>query len=159
MSSAALPGCPKAVFADQPGRPKPIIDSAPPQPVPVAAAASAPAAVVAPVLPQSAPTPPVATAPRETGSGTSAIHGTEPGPFEKAAASLIEASVAFLEAIAASAGNSRSARAGDAQHPLSKLFSQDPKTNRPHLSIPLPSSVTEERLTIAVSGLLGALQA
>jgi hypothetical protein len=40
---------------------------------------------------------------------------------------------------------------------LSGLISRDPGTNRPMLSIPLPESLTEGRLTNAIAGLLGRL--
>ena len=96
--------------------------------------------------------------PGETGSGTSIVPGTELGPFEKAAAGLIEAGLAFLESIAARAGGGQSAHAGDAQRPLSALFSRDPRTNRPILSIPLPASVAEGRLAEAVIGFLRGLR-
>jgi SNF2 family DNA or RNA helicase len=144
----------KEIFADQPGRPKPIIDSTPPQPIPVVAA-------TAPIPAQAAETiatPSLAVAPGETGSGTSAVPAAGLSAFEKAAAGLIEAGLAFLESIAASAGNGQSAHLGDTQHPLSALFSREPRTNRPILSIPLPASVTEERLAEAVTGLLRTLR-
>ena len=40
---------------------------------------------------------------------------------------------------------------------LSSLFTQDAQTNRPVLSIPLPESVTKERLATAISGLVNML--
>jgi hypothetical protein len=78
--------------------------------------------------------------------------------FERAAAGLIEAGLAFIESMAVSAGNSQSAHHGDTQHPLSGLFSRDPRTNHRILSIPLPASVTEERLAAAVTGFLRGLR-
>ncbi|MFB3917262.1 MAG: DEAD/DEAH box helicase [Terriglobales bacterium] len=146
----------KEIFADQPGRPKPIIAAAPPQPIPIAAA---PAAPIPAQSVETAATPSQPVAPREAGSGTSAVPQVGPGRVEKAAAGLIEAGLTFLESIAASAGNGRSAHLGETRHPLSALFSRDPQTNRPTLSIPLPASVTEERLTEAVAGFLRALRA
>jgi hypothetical protein len=152
----------KEIFADQPGRPKPIIDSAPPLPVPVAAAtAPAPVAGAAPSPTQSAQTtatPSPAAAPGETSSDMSAVPQAGPGPIERAAAGLVEAGLAFLESIAASAGNGQSAHAGDMHHSLSALFSRDPLTNRPILSIPLPASVTAERVAEAVTGFLHGLR-
>jgi hypothetical protein len=151
----------KEIFADQPGRPKPIIDSAPSQPIPVVAATTPRPAAGAPTPAQSADTaatPSVVVALGEAGSGTSAVPRVGLGPFERAAAGLIEAGLAFLESIAASAGNRRSAHHSDTQHPLSALFSRDPRTNRPMLSIPLPGSVTEERLARAVAGFLRAVR-
>jgi superfamily II DNA or RNA helicase len=150
----------KEIFADQPGRPKPIIDSAPPQPMPVvAAAASAPVAPAAAFPAQSTETatkPPVAVTPGEASSGTSAVPQAESGSIATAAAGLIEAGLAFLESIAISTGDGQSVHAGDMHHSLSELFSRDLRTNRPMLSIPLPDSVTEERLTRAVAGFLRA---
>jgi len=144
----------KEIFADQPGRPKPIIDSAPPQPIPVAAAtAPAPVAAAEIVAPL-----PLAVAPGDTDSAPSAVPEAELGPLEKAAGGLINAGLAFLEAITESAGNGLSARLGETRHPLSALFSRDPRTNRPILSIPLPASVTEERLANAVTGFLRGLR-
>ena len=153
----------KEIFADQPGRPKPIIDSDPPQPVPVAAVtAPSPAAGAAAPTPaqsaETAATPSLAVALGEAASGTSAVPAAGLSAFEKAAAGLIEAGLAFIESIAVSAGNSQSAHHGDTQHPLSVLFSRDPRTNHPILSIPLPASVTEERLAAAVTGFLRGLR-
>jgi hypothetical protein len=147
----------KEIFADQPGRPKPIIDSAPPQPVPVTSAAAA----AAPTSAQSAETiavPAIDVAPGEPSSDKSAIPAAEPSAFEKAAAGLLEAGVTFLETIAARAGNGQSRQPCDTQRPFSGLFSRDTQTNRPILSIPLPTSVTEERLTAALTGLLRGLR-
>lgn len=148
----------KEIFADQLGRPKPIIDSAPPQPVPVAAAtAPVPDASAPPGPAQAAAMPSLAVAPVETGSDTPAVPQQGPGLVEKAAAGLIEAGLAFLESIAANAGNGHAARAAetqDSQDSFSALFSRDPRTNRPILSIPLPVSVTQQRLTEAVANLL-----
>lgn len=153
----------KEIFADQPERPKPIIDSAPPQPIPVGAATPtspvAPAVAPMPVPSVEATTTPTAlAAPGGNGSGLAAATEAELGEFEKAAAGLIEAGVTFLESIAASAGNPPSVQGGGAQHPLSTLFSRDPRTNRPTLSIPLPASITEDRLAKVVGGLLRALR-
>jgi superfamily II DNA or RNA helicase len=153
----------KEIFADQPGRPKPIIDSAPPPPIPVVAATapSPVAAAAAPIPAQSAETvatPSLGVAPGEAAACTSAVPAAGLSAFEKAAAGLIEAGLAFLESIAASAGNAQSAHHSETQHPLSGLFSRDPRTNRPILSIPLPASVTEERLAEAVTGFLRGLR-
>lgn len=65
--------------------------------------------------------------------------------FESAAASLLEAGIKFLESLASGPA------AGDT---LAGLFSHDTRTNRPVLSIPLPESVTQDRLVGAISGLL-----
>lgn len=139
----------KQIFADQPGRPKPIIDAAPPQPIPVAAG-------FAPIPAQSAET--VATPSAAMAPGEASSPAAGPSPLEKAAKGLIEAGLAFLESIAASAGNGQSTSASDMDR-LSALFSRDPRTNRQILSIPLPASVTAERVTEAVAGFLRGLWA
>jgi superfamily II DNA or RNA helicase len=149
----------KEIFADQPGRPKPIIDATPPEPV-LVAAATAPSPVAtatAPIpspSPAAMPTPFLAVSPGETCVD---LPQAGLGPLEKAAAGFIEAGLAFLESIAASTGNGRSDQCGDT-HPLSALFSRDPRTGRPILSIPMPASVTEERLAEAVTGFLRSLR-
>jgi hypothetical protein len=144
----------KEIFTDQPGRPIPLIGSAPPQPIPVAAATAPTPAQSA----ETAATASLAVAPGEAASGTSAVPGAGLSAFERAAAGLIEAGLAFIESMAVSAGNSQSAHHGDTQHPLSGLFSRDPRTNHRTLSIPLPASVTEERLAAAVTAFLRGLR-
>ncbi len=118
----------KEIFADQPGRPKPVIDPKPAEPIPV--------------KPDAAATPQSKVA--------------EAGGIGNAAAGLIEAGVRFLESILgdASAGEAPASRLGDA---LGGLFTQDVRTNKPVLSVPLPESVSPERLTTAISGLLNRL--
>ncbi len=73
-----------------------------------------------------------------------------PAGFEQAAAGLIETGVRFLESLAAVA---QSAPAGGG---LSGLITRDARTNSPVLSIPLPSTVDENRLMQAISALVGA---
>jgi hypothetical protein len=73
---------------------------------------------------------------------------TPPDNLGKAAAGLLEAGLKFLESMT-------SDRPLD--QVLSGLISRDPGTNRPVLSIPLPESITEGRLTNAIAGLLGRL--
>jgi SNF2 family DNA or RNA helicase len=66
---------------------------------------------------------------------------------ETAAASLIEAGLKFVESLVSN---------GSASEALAGLFTRDARTNRPVLSIPLPESVTQERLAGGVSALLKA---
>jgi len=80
--------------------------------------------------------------------------------FEQAAAGLIETGVRFLESVAEVM---RSAPAGEGPNggidrKLASLVSRDPKTGRPHLSIPLPPTVDESRIARAIAGLLSAFQ-
>jgi superfamily II DNA or RNA helicase len=175
----------KEVFANQPDRPKPVIDTPPPQAVPVAAAASAPVPTPAPELrgqeaeasssavssvsaaSATAAAVPAAALVAEAGSSGKPANGeggpslpAEPGgTFEKAAGSLIEAGLTFLESLAARAGGGAQTEFGpQLQRTFASLWSSDPKTNRPQLSIPLPSAVTQERLSRAVAGFLSALR-
>jgi hypothetical protein len=74
---------------------------------------------------------------------------TPPDTVGKAAAGLLEAGLKFLESMT-------SDRPLD--QVLSGLISRDPGTNRPVLSIPLPESITEGRLTNAIAGLLSRLR-
>ena len=144
----------KEIFADQPERPKPVVDHAPASAVPLKEVAPAtPAPAVAMEAPRSA------AAPDETATQPPAGAGAPPDGLGGAAAGLIEAGVRFLESLAAetAGGASESAPAHPIQQAFAGLFSQDPRTNRPVLSIPLPESITQGRLTKALAGLLGAL--
>ena len=96
--------------------------------------------------------------PDPTDSGTPA-KGTSDG-VAKAAFDLLEAGLTFLESL----GAGDAGRHGDGvdgattQFPFSALFHRDRQTNRTLLSIPLPASVTKERLGRALAGLVSALQ-
>ena len=81
------------------------------------------------------------------------------GGIEKAAAGLVEAGVKFIESIASAghAGSSDGEPGKRFEQILSGLFKQDAQTNRPVLSIPLPESMTKERVSTAISGLVNAL--
>jgi hypothetical protein len=74
---------------------------------------------------------------------------TPPDTVGTAAAGLLEAGLKFLESMT-------SDRPLD--QVLSGLISRAPGTNRPVLSIPLPESITEGRLTSAIAGLLSRLR-
>jgi SNF2 family DNA or RNA helicase len=78
-----------------------------------------------------------------------AIVPPPPDPVGTAAAGLLEAGLKFLESMT-------SDRPLD--QVLSGLISRAPGTNRPVLSIPLPESITEGRLTSAIAGLLSKLR-
>jgi superfamily II DNA or RNA helicase/predicted nucleic acid-binding Zn finger protein len=71
--------------------------------------------------------------------------------IEASAAALIEAGVKFIESIASDGGGSR------LESMLSGLFTRDARTNSPALSIPLPESVSRERIAATISGLLNSL--
>jgi hypothetical protein len=142
----------KEIFAEQPGRPNPVIDHAPAEPV---------------LLTQ--PQQDVQTQPDGLASARVPAHaGTRPSPpappggngVELAAASFIEAGLRLIESITAgsvvgcTAARSTAASAPRVSQVLPTLFTSDPRTNRPALTIPLPDSVTPERLTGAFSALL-----
>jgi len=151
----------KEIFAGQPGRPKPVIDQPPAVPiaakeVTVAASAAAPVAAAA----SASPSPPPAAIPAAPASVAAPPAGPSPTEgIERAAAGLIEAGVRFLESLATETGAAAPAEAPGSriQQTVAGLFSRDPRTNRPALSIPLPESVTEGRLAKAIAGLLSAL--
>jgi SNF2 family DNA or RNA helicase len=138
----------KEIFADQPGRPKPVIDHVPTAPVALTQAqadvqARSPSLAGA-MGSQPADVPQAAAAGRN-GNGV-----------ELAAASFIEAGLRFIEtlAIGATAENSTGRPAKRLDQALSSLFTRDSRTDRPALTIPLPESVTQERLANVMSALL-----
>jgi hypothetical protein len=123
----------KEIFAGQPARLKPLIDSPPPVPLkPVATSSLQPAGL------------PVATA---------------AGSIETAAAGLMEAGIKFFESIFrdGAATNSAEASGGRLEQITSGLWTRDVRTNRPVLSIPLPESVSQERIARVISGLMNSL--
>jgi hypothetical protein len=71
--------------------------------------------------------------------------------IETAAAGLIEAGVKFMESILSDATGNR------LEQILSGLCTRDARTNKPVLSIPLPESVSQERIARAISGLVNSL--
>jgi SNF2 family DNA or RNA helicase len=137
----------KEIFADQPGRVKPVIDPA----------ASVPLKPMAAVTPQPVgPAGATGTASRDA----NAVRGTAgAGGIEAAAAGLIEAGVKFMESITrdAIAGTSAEASGSRLEQILSGLFTRDTRTNTPVLSIPLPESLSQERLVAAISGVVNTL--
>jgi superfamily II DNA or RNA helicase/predicted nucleic acid-binding Zn finger protein len=129
----------KEVFAGQPDRPKPLIDAAPPVPVPISAHVK--------------PAPPAATAP----AGDSAL---ETEPLARVAAGFLEAGIRFLETLAPPAGAGFDGASGSpVQRWLAGAIQTDPRTNRPVLALPLPASITEERLAGALTSLMAAFGA
>jgi hypothetical protein len=79
--------------------------------------------------------------------------------IQQAAGSLIEAGIHFLESLVPRGGPQASAEGvgSPITRALSNVFQKDPRTNRPMLAIPLPESVTQERLAGALAGLLNSL--
>ncbi len=150
----------KEIFAEQPGRPKPVIDHAPAEPVPL-----------------TQPQQDVQMQPTDLAGETVPVPaGTRPSPsaipgsngVEFAAASFFEAGLRLIESITAggtagslegsTTGRSTTAPEPRAAQVLPMLFTRDARTNRPALTIPLPDSVTPERLTSAFSALLNIVR-
>ncbi|HEX4031565.1 MAG TPA: DEAD/DEAH box helicase [Terracidiphilus sp.] len=140
----------KEIFAEQPGRPKPVIDHSPAIPVMI-------------TQPQfdgqtqqpgvgSAKLSPAADAPSVTAT---AAHGDG---IALAAASFLEAGLKLIQSFAANASrNSPGTPVNHIDRALASLFTRDSQTNRPALTIPLPDSVTQDRLAGALSALLNTL--
>jgi hypothetical protein len=107
------------------------------EPVPALAATEVPAVLGEPPVPRAA---------------------LEASGIEMAAFSLIESGLRFIETIASdhASGSSGTTPASRLDQPLDGLFTRDARTNRPVLSIPLPESVTRERLSGAIFALLNA---
>jgi hypothetical protein len=140
----------KEIFAEQPGRPKPVIDHAPSIPV-IVAQRQSDGQTQQPGV-ESAKRSPVGGTPSVTAG---ALHGDG---IALAAASFLEAGLKLMESFAATvAGNSSGAPVNHFDQALAALFTRDTQTNRPALTIPLPESVTPERLTGALSSLLKTL--
>jgi hypothetical protein len=73
----------------------------------------------------------------------------KPANLGEAAAGLLEAGVRFLESLAPGTR--------ELSDVISSVLRTDPQTHRPMLAIPLPESVTQDRLVGAISGLLRGL--
>jgi SNF2 family DNA or RNA helicase len=140
----------KEIFAEQPGRPKPVIDHAP----------SIPLVAMPPQSDTQVQTPSVAGANMaDSTAATPQINTPAPNGngVALAAASFIEAGLKLIESFAPDAINGKAGTSPKPlDHAISTLFTRDARTNRPALAIPLPESVTQERLAGAVSALLTA---
>ncbi len=74
-----------------------------------------------------------------------------------AAAAFLEAGLKLIESMAGDAANGRAdAPSRRLDHTLSGLFTRDARTGGPALTIPLPETVSEERIAGAISALLTA---
>jgi hypothetical protein len=140
----------KDIFADQPGELKPASDAA-------SGALVAPAQEPAPAQ-ETVLARPYAEAREAIGGSATPVSPCQPNGVAMAAASFLEAGLRFIETIAEdrAAGNSMDAPNRRLSESFSGLISQDARTNRPVLSIPLPESITQERLTGAITALLNA---
>ncbi len=141
----------KEIFANPPSDPKPSMDASSAAPV-VDAQESVRAE---PFL-----KPSDAGARESFGAPTTPASPSQPNGVGMAAASFLEAGLRFIETIASdrveqSSTDAPNRRLGES---FSGLFSRDARTNRPVLSIPLPESITQERLTGAIAALLNAFR-
>jgi hypothetical protein len=91
--------------------------------------------------------------PAVAAAAPAAAPGSQADGIGRAAAGLLEAGVKFIEAFV-----SGGVSGGDAGAALSGLYTRDAATNRPVLSIPLPESLSQDRFTMAISGLLSMLR-
>jgi SNF2 family DNA or RNA helicase len=142
----------KEIFANQPVEPKPAMNVS-------SAASVAPLQYLVPAQETLVASPDAGA--REAVSAPAApVTPSQPNGVAIAAASFFEAGLRFIETIAADrAGQSPTATpASRSNQSLSGLFSQDARTNRPVLSIPLPESITQERLTGALAALLNTFR-
>lgn len=140
----------KEIFANQPGRPKPVAGQAPAEAVSLKSIPGA-----APPPPPSPGTPGAAV----PDASRAPAAGAPVDGIGMAAAGLMEAGVRFIESLASGGVAANLAAAQDSQvgRSFSGLFTRDDRTNRTLLSIPLPESVSQDRLTMAVSTLLNTL--
>lgn len=155
----------KEVFADQPGRPKPVIfPEAPAQlaesgkPQKTAVQPGLARVISSPVNAQTEAAPELAR-PKEPESRADS-HPSPPGlDARKAAGQLLEAGLNFLETLAPPTATA--ARSTDHSNAIERAFSflvrTDPQSQRPLLTIPLPESLTAERVAGAIGGLLNKL--
>lgn len=157
----------KEVFADQPGPPKPIISPEAPAPVQVAEAGKAHMAaaqqdVAAPPATQHGarcePTPAIPEA-KKPQSPVEALPAHLAPEVTQAAAKLLEAGLNFLESLAAPPSGVTNVTDHSKQlaRSFSSLLHTDPRSRRPVLTIPLPESLTAERIGHAMGGLLNKL--
>jgi SNF2 family DNA or RNA helicase len=152
----------KDVFCDQPGRPKPVRTLEAPQPVAVIEAKQNGKPAARNGHTHGGPT---ATRPQLPVDGTmfvarsaTQVDDTASGLFVpdagQAAAKFLEAGLTLLESLCPP----RSADGiGPIARGLSTLLRTDAQTRRSTLEIPLPESVSAERLAMVISGFLGKL--
>jgi hypothetical protein len=152
----------KDVFSDQPGRPKPVLTPGPPQPVAVmetkrrgkAAAKTAAArrglTGTGPQLPADG-TMRVAQSPAQDGDAPSGLSVLD---TRQAVSKFLEAGLTLLESLSSPSGADGF---GPIERSLSALLRTDAHTRRPSLEIPLPESITAERLARVIAGFLGNL--
>lgn len=153
----------KEVFSDQPGRPKPVLTPEAPQRVAVTEAkrngkpavkdgrAGGLPVVTAPSFPADRALPLPQSVAQDGDAGSTSFVADS----SQAAAQFLEAGLTLLESLS----SARSADVGfePIKRGLSTLLRRDAQTQRPTLTIPLPESITTERLARVISGFLGTL--
>jgi superfamily II DNA or RNA helicase len=157
----------KEKFCDQPGRPMPIISPEAAAPMRVAEAEKARETAIqlsrarensAEVVAQRGAAAPMSDA-QEFSPGADSHPTSHVPDVGQAAAKLLEAGLSFLETIAPPATGV--ARSTDHSKTIERAFSSllriDTQTRRHVLTVPLPESLTAERVAGAISGLLGKL--
>ena len=133
-----------------------FVPQAPQEPV---AAPKPPEVLPAPAPPTLPPSPPAPPAGDIVGRaavdhpGVPSPPAPPAGDIGDAAARLVEAGIRVLESLTETAGGTGS----PVERLLSAVLRDDPRTNRPVLSIPLPESVTRERLEGVFASFLNRL--
>jgi len=146
----------KEVFSDQPGRPKPILIPEAPQPVAITETKRNGKFALKDGHPGGIP---VALSQRVIQDDDAKSASFVPDPSQ-AAAKFLEAGLTFLESLSAPCrADVAGATSGfePIKRGLSTLLRRDTETQRPTLAIPLPESITAERLARVISGFLDNL--
>ena len=152
----------KDVFSDQPGRAKPVLTPEAPQPVAVMGAKRNAKAATKNADARGIPTGTglelpadgtmrVAQGPTQDGDARSSLFVPD---ARQAVSKFLEAGLTLLESLSAPSGADGFGRI---EHGLSTLLRTDAQTRRPTLEIPLPESITAERLARVITGFLGNL--
>ncbi len=152
----------KDVFSDQPGRSKPVLTPEVPQPVAVMEAKRNGKGAAKNTDTRGGPTGAAAQFPAD-GTTRVAQSATQHGDVQsglvvpdarQAVSKFLEAGLTLLESLSSPSGADGF---GTSDGGLSRLLRMDAQTRRPTLEIPLPESITGERLARVISGFLGNL--
>jgi superfamily II DNA/RNA helicase len=154
----------KEVFSDQVGRPKLVVSLQPPSPVLVTEAKSNGKAASggdgSRHRMEMASELPAKPAERKTG-GDGVVPGSSAVPdASQAFGKFLEAGLALLESLSTTRGASvsdGSQHSAQVERSLSTILQTDSQNFRPTLVVPLPASVTVERLASVISRFLGNL--
>jgi len=152
----------KDVFSDQPGRPKPVLTPEAPQPVTIMEAKRNGKTAAKNGHARGGPTgtrpqPPVDGTMLVAQSATQDVDvqsGLLVPDAREAVAKFLEAGLSLLESLSSPG---KADGFGTIERGLSTLLRTDAQTQRPTLEIPLPASITAERLARVISGFLGNL--